>query len=56
VAGVARDTTVRIALRALRVDGAVGRASRLKVKATRKADVAPHKAKPLKTKKKGGRR
>jgi hypothetical protein len=56
VAGVGRDTTLRIALRALRVDGAVGRASRLKVKATRKANVAPHKAKPLKTKKKGGRR
>jgi hypothetical protein len=56
VAGVGRDTTVRIALRALRVDGAVGKASRLKVKATRKANVAPRKAKPLKTKKKGGRR
>jgi hypothetical protein len=56
VAGVGRDTTVRIALRALRVDGAVGKASRLKVKATRKANVAPRKAKPLKIKSKGGRR
>jgi hypothetical protein len=54
VPGVGRDTTVRIALRALRVDGAVGKASRLKVKATRKANVAPRKAKPLKIKK-GGR-
>jgi hypothetical protein len=57
VPGVGRDTTVRVALRALRTDGAVGGASRLKVKATRRANVAPHKAKPLKTiKKKGGRR
>jgi hypothetical protein len=61
VPGVARDTTVRIALRALRVDSAVGKASRLKVKATRRAKVAPRKAKPFKThskpkKKKGGRR
>ena len=38
------------------LDGAVGKASRLKVKATRKANVAPRKAKPLKIKKKGGRR
>jgi hypothetical protein len=59
IAGVGRDTTVRVALRALRTDGAVSGASRLKVKATRRANVAPHKAKPLKKitpKKKGGRR
>jgi hypothetical protein len=59
VRGVGRDTTVRVALRALRLDGAAGRASRLTVKATRRANVAPHRAKPLKTikpTKKGGRR
>src|SRR4051794_12881941 len=59
VPGVGRDTTVRVALRALRLDGAVGRAARLTVKATRRANVAPRKAKPLKpikTIKKGGRR
>ncbi|HEY6889645.1 MAG TPA: Ig-like domain-containing protein [Solirubrobacter sp.] len=56
VPGIGRDTTVRVALRALRIDGAVGKASHLKVKATRKANVAPRKAKPLKIKKKGGRR
>jgi hypothetical protein len=59
VARVGRDTTVRVTVRALRMDGAVGRAARVKVKATRRANVAPHQAKPLsskKTKKKGGRR
>jgi hypothetical protein len=55
VRGVGRDTTVRVALRALRLDGAVGGASRLTVKATRRANVAPRKAKPLKLSK-GGRR
>ncbi len=48
-----RDTSVRIAVRALRLDGAVGRAARLRVKATRRANVAPFHAKPIK---KGGRR
>jgi hypothetical protein len=62
IAGVGRDITVRVSLRAVRLDGQVGRTSRLRVKATRKANVAPRKAKPLKTikttpkKKKGGRR
>ncbi len=59
IKGVGRDTTVRIALRALRLDGVAGKTSRLKVKATRRANVAPRKAKPLKklnTTKKGGRR
>jgi hypothetical protein len=59
VPGVGRDTTVRVALRGLRMDGAVGRAARVTVKATRRANVAPAKAKPLQkitTKKKGGRR
>ena len=56
IPGIARDTTVRVAVRALRVDGAVGRPARVKVKATRRANVAPNKAKPLKKTKKGGRR
>jgi hypothetical protein len=57
IPGVGRDTTVRVAVRALRVDSAVGRAARVRVKATRRANLAPHKAKPIKTdKKKGGRR
>jgi hypothetical protein len=58
VPAVGRDTTVRVALRALRVDAAVGKASRLTVKATRRANLAPNRAKPIKniTKKKGGRR
>jgi len=43
------------------MDGAVGKASTLRVKATRRANVAPNKAKPLNRKpakpnKKGGRR
>ena len=59
IKGIGRDTTVRIALRAMRLDGVAGKTSRLKVKATRRANVAPRKAKPLKklnTTKKGGRR
>lgn len=62
ISGVGRDTTVRVALRALRTDGVVGKASTLRVKATRRANVAPNKAKPLtrkskpKKNQKGGRR
>lgn len=60
VTGVGRDTTVRVQLRATRMDGAVGTASTLRVKATRRANVAPNKAKPLNRKpaknKKGSRR
>ena len=57
--GVGRDTTVRVALRALRLDSAVGKASRLKVKATRRANV-PAQGEAAQAvqakKKKGGRR
>ena len=56
VAGVGRDVTVRVAMRTVRLDGQVSKAARVRVKATRKANVAPHKTKPLKTIKKGGRR
>lgn len=58
VRGVGRDTTVRVTLRALRGDGAVGKAARVTVKATRRANLAPNKAKARKIKtttKKGGR-
>jgi hypothetical protein len=43
-------------VRTVRLDGKVSKAARVRVKATRKANVAPHKAKPLKKTKKGGRR
>jgi hypothetical protein len=58
VRGVGRDVTVRVTLRALRDDAAVGKAARVKVKATRRANLAPAKAKARKinTTKKGGRR
>ncbi|WP_028061389.1 Ig-like domain-containing protein [Candidatus Solirubrobacter pratensis] len=50
-----RDTTVRVAVRGLRADNSVGRAARVRVKATRRPNLAPHKSKPIKIKK-GGRR
>jgi hypothetical protein len=56
IPGVGRDTSVRVAVRALRVDSAVGRAARVRVKATRRANLAPHRAKPITIKKNGGRR
>jgi hypothetical protein len=59
VAGIGRDVTVRVAMRTVRLDGKVSKAARVRVKATRKANVAPHKSKPLKSpakKRKGGRR
>jgi hypothetical protein len=56
VRGVGRDVTVRVALRTVRLDGKVSQAARLRVKATRKANVVPNKTKPLKKRKKGGRR
>ena len=55
VPGAGRDTTVRIAVRALRTDNSLGRTARVRVKATKRPNLAPHKAKPIKTKK-GGRR
>ena len=36
--------TVRVAMRTVRLDGQVSKAARVRVKATRKANVAPHKA------------
>jgi hypothetical protein len=56
IPAVGRDTGVRVVVRALRLDAAVGRAARVRVKATRRPNLAPHKSKPIKTKKKGGRR
>ncbi len=56
IPGAGRDTTVRVAVRALRTDNALGRTARVRVTATRRPNLAPHKSKPIKTKKKGGRR
>jgi hypothetical protein len=56
VAGVGRDVSVRVAMRTVRLDGKVSKAARVRVKATRKANVSPFKTKPLKKAKKGGRR
>jgi hypothetical protein len=53
IPGAGRDTTVRVAVRALRTDNAVGRTARVRVKATKRPNLAPHKSKPIK---KGGRR
>ncbi len=53
IPGAGRDTTVRVAVRALRTDNAEGRTARVRVKATRRPNLAPHKSKPIK---KGGRR
>jgi hypothetical protein len=55
IPGAGRDTTVRVAVRALRTDNALGRTARVRVKATKRPNLAPHKSKPIKTKK-GGRR
>jgi hypothetical protein len=55
IPGAGRDTTVRVAVRALRTDNSLGRTARVRVKATKRPNLAPHKAKPIKTKK-GGRR